>query len=116
MTIQEMYAAVGGDYSEIISRFKTEDRVIKFTGMFPRDTSYQLLCSSMESGNIDEAFRAAHTLKGLCANLAFSRLQKSSSEITELLRAHKLDEAKAYLPTVTEHYEQTVAAIKEALG
>ena len=32
----------------------------------------QRLMNSMETGNMDEAFRAAHTLKGVCQNLSIT--------------------------------------------
>ena len=34
----------------------------------------------------EEAFRAAHTLKGVCLNLGFDELYEVSAEITEKLR------------------------------
>ena len=40
MTVQEFYDEVGGDYNEIMSRLRTEDRIRKFAGMFTRDESY----------------------------------------------------------------------------
>ena len=37
------------------------------------------------------AFRAAHTLKGVCMNLGFDHLYKLSFEITESLRTGNLE-------------------------
>jgi len=37
MTVQEFYDEVGGDYNDIMSRLRTEDRIKKFAGMFARD-------------------------------------------------------------------------------
>lgn len=40
----------------------------------------------MESGNAPEAFRGAHTLKGVAQNLGFGPLYKAAAEVTESLR------------------------------
>ena len=86
MTLQECYAALGGDYDEVIGRLRSERMVQKFVLRFLDDKSYELLCGAMESGNYEEAFRAAHTIKGVCQNLAFTRLFESSNQLSEALR------------------------------
>lgn len=86
MTLKECYAALNGDYEEAMGRLRSERLVQKFVLKFLEDGSFELLCRSMEAGDLSEAFRAAHTIKGVCANMAFSALLKSSSQLTELLR------------------------------
>lgn len=102
MTVQEFYDEVGGDYNEIMSRLRTEDRIRKFAGMFTRDESYKTLVQSINDGDAEEAFRAAHTMKGMCQNMAFTRLFQSSHEITEVLRGKDIEGAKKMLEKVTE--------------
>ena len=70
MTLQECYAALEGDYEGVMGRLRTERLVQKFVLKFLDDGSYNLLTGSMESGNYDEAFRAAHTIKGVGQNLS----------------------------------------------
>ena len=115
MTVKECYEIFGGNYDEVISRLRTDERVIKFLLRVVEDGSYKLLCDSIESGNVDEAFRAAHTLKGVCGNLAITRLGASSSELTEILREKRVisDELKPLLARVAEDYELTITAIKQ---
>ncbi len=115
MTVKEAYIALGGDYNSILSRFATEERVKRFALKFPNDKSYDLLCTSIASNDYKEAFRAAHTIKGICQNLSFDRLYKSAEVITEALRdenniAGNLDEL---LNKVTDDYNITVAAINK---
>lgn len=43
----------------------------------------------MEQGNVSEAFRAAHTMKGIVVNLGFGRLNIILSDLTERLRSEK---------------------------
>lgn len=113
MTVQEFYEEVGGDYNDIVTRLKTEDRIIKFAGMFARDESYKTLVEALDAQDVDTAFRAAHTMKGMCQNMAFTRLLRSSQEITELLRAKDLESAKDMLPKVTEDYNLVIDGINK---
>ena len=86
MTLKECYAALGGDYDAVLGRLPGEKFVQKFVLKFLNDGSYDLLLRSMEEQNYEEAFRAAHTIKGMCQNLDFTRLYRSSSALSEALR------------------------------
>lgn len=89
MNIKEFYDAIGEDYAEIIGRLRVESRVVKYVTKFPADTCFVTLRSSIEGKNYAEAFRSAHTLKGICLNLGFNNLYKVVSEITEKLRHYE---------------------------
>ena len=65
MTLKECYAALNGDYEEAMGRLRSERLVQKFVLKFLDDGSFDLLCRSMEAGDQPEAFRAAHTIKGV---------------------------------------------------
>ncbi len=62
---------------------------------------------------MDEAFRAAHTLKGITQNLGFSQLSQLAIEITEILRKGTMDGTDTLFPQLKEKYDMTVACIKE---
>lgn len=111
MTIQECYTALEGDYQEVLSRLYSDALVQKFVGKFLSDQSFQLLEDSLRVKNYEEAFRAAHTLKGVAQNLSFTKLYLSSSGITEALRDKEYDLAVQLFPKVEADYAQTVAAI-----
>ena len=114
MTLKECYEALGGDYEEAMGRLRSERLVQKFVLKFLNDGSYELLCSSLEAGNREEAFRASHTIKGVCANLAFNVLLASSQELTEALRDGKPAQPgeEALVAKVKEDYACTVSAIR----
>ncbi|MCI8648559.1 MAG: Hpt domain-containing protein [Anaerotruncus sp.] len=112
MTLQECYAAIGGDYDGVVSRLRSERLVKKFVLKFVDDKSYELLCQSLQTKNAPEAFRAAHTIKGMCQNLGFSKLQDSSTRMAELLRSDWNDAAVDLLGELTADYQQTVDAIR----
>lgn len=112
MTLKECYAALGGDYDAVLGRLPGEKFVQKFVLKFLNDGSYDLLLRSMEEQNYEEAFRAAHTIKGVCQNLDFTRLYRSSSQLSEALRNGFTPEAPALAEQVKEDYARTTAAIR----
>lgn len=114
MTLKECYAALGGDYDEVMGRLRSERLVQKFVLKFLNDGSYGLLCQSLEAGNRAEAFRAAHTIKGVCGNLAFTCLLESSERLTEALRdgAPPQPGEEEMVRQVKEDYQRAYRAIQ----
>lgn len=118
MTIQECYNAMGGDYAQIESRLPSVGLIKKFITKFLDDSSFSELCKAMKEGQREQAFRASHTLKGVSANLSFSRLLSSVTELTELLRPETdtiPEEAVLLLEEVRKDYELTVSSIRTCL-
>ena len=114
MTVQEFYSKIKGNYEEIIGRMKDDARVKKFVFMFLRDETFDRLCETMEAGNYPDAFRQAHTLKGLCQNLAFSDLYEPVHELTECLRGGTCDEkALEYFELTKQKFEFVKKGIEE---
>lgn len=116
MTLQECYAALGGDYEDVLNRLRSERLVQKFVLKFLQDGSYDLLVSSMAAEDYGEAFRAAHTIKGICQNLSFTRLYESSSALSEALRGGFTPEAPALAEQVKADYVQVSSVILEFQG
>ncbi len=112
MNLQACYAALGGNYDDVIGRLRTERLVRKFVLKFLDDPSYSTLCSSLEAKDYDEAFRAAHTIKGVCQNLSFTKLYHSSHQLTEALRNGWSPEVEGLFSQVTADYQQTADAIR----
>lgn len=112
MTLQECYLEIGGDYEGVTARLMNERIVQKFLLKFLDDASYDTLLQSLEAENEEEAFRAAHTLKGICQNLGITRLGDSSSRLTEALRHRNSQEYPELLALVKNDYHQTVSAVR----
>lgn len=112
MTLQECYAAMGSNYEEVVGRLRSDRLIQKFVLKFMDDGSYQLLLDSMASGNYEEAFRAAHTIKGVCQNLGLTRLLDSSSRLSEALRHGYTPEADGLTEQVGQDYRDTIGAIR----
>ena len=118
MTIQECYQQLGGDFTNIETRLPSISLVTKFITKFLNDSSFSELCQALERGQQEEAFRAAHTLKGVCANLCFDRLGASAGRLTELLRLEGSgipEGAAPLLEEVRRDYGLTVDAIRAYL-
>lgn len=111
MTLQECYQALDGDFADVSARLPSERLVQKFILKFLDDPSFQLLMASLQSGDVSEAFRASHTLKGVCQNLSLTRLYRSSHALTEALRGGSADGCEALARQVAADYRQTVDAI-----
>ena len=72
------------------------------------------LKSSLAAKDYETAFRMAHNLKGVCANLSITKLGASSSELCEELRGGcNTDRVEPLLAVVLEDYDATLAAIRQ---
>lgn len=119
MTMENFYQKLGGDYKAVLARIPSEAMVRRFTGAFLKDPSFEELCGAMDVGNRAAAFRAAHTLKGVCANLGLEKLRQSASELTEVLRPEAdaiPAPAVSLLDEVKRDYQTAVDTISEMLA
>lgn len=107
----------GADVQSTLRRFMgKEELYLKFLKKFPEDQNYQKLGESLEAGNYEEAFRNAHTLKGVAANLGLVPVQTVVSGLVEELRNKSAEEvdvpkANAMLQDLKKEYEKFVEII-----
>ena len=112
MTVKECYEQMGADYEGVLGRLRSEVLIKKFAKKFLDDGSFRSLKDNLAQKNGEEAFRAAHTLKGVCQNLGFTNLYQPAYELTEVLRAGTLEGSKEWFDRVTEQYNITIDAIR----
>lgn len=79
MTLDQFYRAVGGTAAEAAPRLGGADATRRFLRLFPLDDSFPRLSEALGRGDVQTAFRAAHTLKGVAANLGLERLRSLAS-------------------------------------
>jgi len=112
MTVRELYDQIGGNYEDVCSRLMKEDRILKFAKMFLDDDSCPKLLEYMDQGDMENAFKAAHTLKGITANLGFEKLNLAACEITEALRnGSNVEKAKEMKPQIQELYNMMIEGL-----
>ena len=97
MTAEEFYAMIEGNYALIQGRKWDDTKVKRFVKLFLMDESYTQLQAALEAGDVEAAFNAAHTLKGVCANIALAKNLELAIELN---------------PQVKEDYAQHMKFIK----
>lgn len=114
MDLKACYEALGGDYESVLGRLRSDRMITKFCLKFLDDKSCESLVEAVERKDAETAFRAAHTIKGICQNLSFDRLYESSHVLAECLRGGAWDEAAvAMTEQVKADYQVTVDAIRQ---
>ena len=113
MTVKECYVKAGLLYEPVLERLGNEAILKKFVLKFLNDPNFFDLKQGLLDADGEKAFRAAHTLKGICLNLGFDNLYKPSAEITEKLRGKKTDGCEELFAQVEAEYEKLINAIQE---
>ena len=91
MTIEELYAQIGGNYKNACARLMSGTYVARFIVKFLNDPSCSNIISAWEAGDERATFDAAHMAKGVCANLGLEELAGLASEVCEALRVGNED-------------------------
>ncbi len=115
MTVREFYELAGGGFEEMQSTFGSDDVIKKFLAIFARDTNFEKLKNALAAGDTDEAFMAAHTLKGVVLNLNLKGLKPLVVDVTEDLRAKNLEAARAQFPSLEKAFGRVKVALDELL-
>lgn len=66
------------------------------------ESGFEKLKTAVREGDLDSGFEAAHSLKGLYANLSLSNLFEPVSEMTEELRARNDIDYSGYISRIEE--------------
>lgn len=72
---------------------------------------FEKLGAALEGGNLDEAFEAAHALKGVLGNLALTPIYTPLAEMTELLRAKKSEDYVTMYQPIMELRNKLLALV-----
>ncbi len=110
---KQKLSEAGVDIKSAMERFLgNEALLIRFLKKFSQDANYELLRTSMEEKRYEDAFKAAHTLKGVCGNLSLIRLFEVVDRVVEYLRGKQYAEAEALMPQVVQEYEKISDILK----
>ncbi len=70
----------------------------------------------LEAGQIDEARKLTHRLKGTAGNLALKRIERIASDIDTLLKKEKIEQAIDTLPLFSHTWRTTLEQVAAYLG
>lgn len=112
MDLKEMYEKIGGNYNEAKSRLMNDALIEKFALKYEEDGTFAELKEAVSKNDIEKSFRAAHTLKGVAANLSFNELAKAASELTEQLRPLKEQASADLYAKVSRRQEKVLKGLE----
>ena len=102
----------GMDVDEALGRFMNlEEMLEKYLLRFPQDPNFSKLKRALEHRRSEEAYEAAHALKGVAGNLSMKRLFEAASGMVEQLRGDDLAGAADRLPELEQRYLEMLRAI-----
>ena len=91
----------GANVDEGLGRcMNMEDFYLKLVGKALNDPAFPALEEAIGKNDLDEAFEAAHRLKGALANLALTPLCEPVEEMVELLRGRTQTDYAPYIERI----------------
>lgn len=107
MNITELKSA-GINYEEGLKRFSNKAELYqKYLKKFLEDPTMEQLTAFLAQQNYEEAFRCAHSLKGMSGNLSLSKFYKCDCALVEALRHHQLE-------SITQLHQELLSAYNDA--
>ena len=117
MTVKDLYDAIGANCAEAEERLMSDKFISKYIIKYAEDKSFEVLMDEWNGARDDEKlFRAAHTLKGVCLNLALDNLLKYAEPITEEYRpsnSNKTGNVDSLFEKLADEQKKTIELITE---
>lgn len=113
---REILESVGIDYAEAEERFSGSTELFeKFLEEMATMNVIASLQEALTDGDIINAFRVAHTLKGNFGNLSIKPLYEVVSPLVEALRSENMLEAQKLYIELEKEYVIVTEGIKKAM-
>ena len=118
MTIQELYAKIGGNYEQAQKIMKMDKLIDRYVRKLASSGTYEKLEEAGKAMNPTLLFESAHAMKGVCANLGLDDIARAAEEITEEFRpgaVRKRTDAQVrdMLAGLEEMYQRAIKGIEE---
>lgn len=105
---------IGVDIDGGLERFMGNEALfLKCLSRFPADSSFPQLEQALSDGDLQAAFIAAHTLKGVSGNLSLDAIFHASLPVVEALRCGSQEEAEAAMPELRSSYQNAILVLSE---
>ena len=117
MTLEELYAEIGGDFEQAKRVLRVEKLIDKHIRKLEGNGVVAEVIAAGETMDATRLFESAHAMKGVCANLGLVELAEAASDIAEEYRpgnARSLtdEEVAARIGAISERYERTLGGIR----
>ena len=107
----------GIDVGEALERMLGSEALLeRLLGKFPADPNFAALCEALAEGDAQRAVAAAHTLKGVCANLSMTGLHSLFTRQVEALRGGDMSAAAQLMEQIAPAMATVTAAIGDGDG
>ena len=118
MTLQELYAKIGGDYEQAQRVLRVDKLIDKHIKKLPKNGVIDNLLAAGEGMDPTQLFETAHAAKGVCGNIGLTNLAADAWAIAEEYRpgndrTMSDEEVKAKLADISEKYSIVAEGIKE---
>ena len=109
---------INEEYIDVDSALKriggNMDLFKRLLGRFAEGTDFEKLTGALEGGDLEEAARLAHTIKGVSSNLSLNKIAAFSVQLEHLIKnGENYDEC---LSGMKQAYETTLVKITEIRG
>ena len=117
MTLEELYANMGGNYEHAKQIMKMDKLIDKYVRKLKNSDIKARLASAFETMDAAQLFESAHAMKGVCGNLGLDDLAALADEITEEFRPGNNckmseEEAKAKVQNALDMLQKTLDCIE----
>lgn len=113
MNLFDELKTLGVDVDDGLKRIMGNEKLYrKLLGSFVRMIRAQALPVDFDTTDCTDAIERAHAIKGTAGNLSLTPIYESYSEILNLLRSGKPEEAKAVLEKVLPVQEEIISCIE----
>lgn len=117
--IDEMMAVLaenGNDVDGVMKRFMDMKKMYqKYLLKYLADPCFDDLTNALQETNIEDAFRASHTLKGVASNLGLTKLYDADVVIVEKLRKQETEGIAEDYEVLKKEHKQIIDWIHQYL-
>lgn len=113
MIIKECYEAMGENYNEVLARLQLEKLIVKYALKFLDDPNYGMLVEAWKEKDYEAAYRASHTLKGICSILFSFKASAKFALMLPSFENPRLEQAEAIFPEIEGIYSNMISVLTE---
>lgn len=118
MTIEELYAMMGGNYEHAKQILKMDKLIDRYVRKLKNSGVDEKLAAAVETMDAEKIFESAHAMKGVCANLGLDSLAEKAEIITEEFRPGSVrsksdEEIQTVIQQTLEQYRTSISCIEK---